>query len=399
MSDTTSPIKCPQADEWLQWVCNAREDDVVARRTDLQDHLDGCLHCQRTVDEVRRYQTWLLRSKAPVLSPEGRATVDERIRVLSGQWSPPPRVSPRLAWGIALAVAAVLVFALGRPLVSKRAEAHRDFQDRIEEARQTGTRGKGLQTGAVEAVEVAGQDGAWKAMVAGTLLEGGMKLRAPAGRTGRVVVPGRFELTLAQGSEVEIIGMGALDAWLRLADGAVECQVQKLQAGQRFSVMFAGFRASVVGTRFIVKHPRADNAVAVVVSEGAVRVDAADDPGQPLAETLTIVRAGQQWQHTAGRMSLEPIGPLIQDPAAMVAAPVAVPAAESVAVSAQAAPIAVVHPFARPAVLPPLAPATITGATGPLAAPLPPPHVRSDQKNILIEVPHQQMDPPADDAK
>ena len=158
--------------------------------------------------------------------------------------------------------------------------------------------------------------------------------------------------------------------------------------------MFAGFRASVVGTRFVIRHDDNDSGVAVQVTEGAVRVDQADDPYALPGDTLTMVRAGNRWQYAGGRMALEPIpavAPIQALPAAqvepvvapVVAEPVVAPEAAAVPVAARAVarptdraavPVVAEQPSARPYNFP--------------AATALQPHA------IVIEVPPQQMPPP-----
>jgi len=347
MNESTTPaVSCPAAETWLDAISGHRDDlDALGKRPELRVHLADCSACRATVDEVRRYETMLLRAKVPGLAPEQRQALDERVRMMAAQWSPPPRVSPRLAWGIALAAAAVLVMLVARPFMQRRGERERAFAEQLTRATlPVGERGAGVATGAVEGdVEVADRVGQWRAMQAGELLQGGMRLRtlgahpgsaqavATSGQGtgrissegGRLVVPGRFELVLGAHTELDVLAVGPQVAYVRLRQGEVDCQVDKLRAGQQFAVMFAGFRASVLGTRFTVRHSSPEAGVSVQVTEGAVRVDAADDPAAPQAETTTTVRAGNRWQFAAGRMALEPI-PL---PAALpsVAVPVSMP--------------------------------------------------------------------------
>jgi hypothetical protein len=76
----------------------------------------------------------------------------------------------------------------------------------------------------------------------------------------------------------------------------------------------------VLGTRFTVNN-REEAGVAVQVTEGAVRIDAADDPQAPPSETQTTVHSGHLWNFAAGRMSLEPTPvPTVQVEAAPTAA-------------------------------------------------------------------------------
>ena len=162
---------------------------------------------------------------------------------------------------------------------------------------------------------------------------------------------------------------------LLVRHGEVEWQGSKLHTGQRFAVMFVGFRASVVGTRFWVRQSSDGSDGQVQVSEGAVRVDAADDPTAPLAETTTVVRAGQRWRHTGGIMSLEPTQ--------AVAAPHAVTPQSDEAGAVTGS----------PAVAAPAAMATRGTAHGKPRAAGSAADPDAD-RHILIEVPPQTMPPP-----
>jgi hypothetical protein len=414
---TASAVVCPEQSSWLEWLGDREDPEALVRRPDLQAHLESCVACKAAVDEVRRYQTLLLRARVPGLSPEQRQAIEERVRMMAGQWVPPPRVSPKVAWGMALCAAAVLVALVARPFVVRRAEHLEEFSRRLAEATlpatdrafAPGQAGMGVLTGAVEGgVQVADRDGAWRAMAPGERLRAGMRLRTDAA-SGRVMVPGRFELRLAPATELEVLAVSKLDEGHAPADGAfrlrageVDCTVEKLLPTQHFVVMFAGFRASVVGTRFTVQHTTSSAGVQVQVSEGAVRVDQSDDWWKaPSSDTMTTVRAGNRWHYDAGRMALEPIplpgnqasvqGNQGQSPVKVVApAPVAapviadVPVAEPVAV--QPSDLQVNH-----------GPAQGHGAAkvpGKDARLTPPAEAnRTPPRNFLIEVPPQEMSP------
>ena len=77
---------CPSADRWLELLGSRDDAQSLARHPELQEHLDGCGACRATSDEVRRYQTLLLRAKAPGLAAEQRQALDERVRMLSWWW-------------------------------------------------------------------------------------------------------------------------------------------------------------------------------------------------------------------------------------------------------------------------------------------------------------------------
>lgn len=367
------PNGCLTRDAWLQLMSD-REGEGLPRHPELQAHLEQCQSCRTIVNDVRRFQTMLQRGKAPPLSAEQRQSLEDRVRLQAGNWSRPSVATPWLVWGGALAAAAVLAWVLVRPLTI---DHHRTNFDEALKAATLPTAehpGTGLAIGAVEGdLQVAGRDGVWRNLTVDATLLTGQRLRAERG--GRVTVPGRFELMLGGESELELTTLHDRTAFVRLRRGEAECEVQKLHPGERFAVMFGGFRASVVGTRFAVLHTPQAGGVQVRVVEGAVRVDAADDPGAPLGETTTVVRAGQRWSHSAGVMSLEP---LANSPSA---APDSEPGAATAAASAagsNAAGVAAV----------PAAHGHNSKAAGKVSP------AEAGARQILIEVPHQTMAPP-----
>ncbi len=398
---TMNQNPCPDATVWLD-LLDARHRETQADAP-LHAHLDACTSCRAVADDVRRYQTLLLRGRAPGLTAEQRQSLDERVHLMSGRWQKPPRVSPGFVWGLALATAAALVFTVALPFLEKSHRNQVAFQQLVVEATapSVDNPGPGVVTSLVEGnVEVAAQDGRWRKLTGGDTIRFGHRLRTPAahGPMARVVVPGRFELQLAPDTELDVLAMADRDAFLRLRHGEVECQVDKLKPGQRYGVMFAGFRASVVGTRFVIRHDENDSGVVVQVTEGAVRVDQADDPYAAPGDTLTMVRAGNRWQYAGGRMALEPI------PATV---PVAVPAMPA----PQAEPVAPTAAPAEAAALPPeiAAPVVANGrpALRQAERASTPAHGESPTRTfnfpaatalqphaIVIEVPPQQMPPP-----
>lgn len=382
MTELHDKIVCPSADRWLELLSGRDDAEALGRHAELQEHLEACSACRATSDEVRRYQTLLLRAKVPGLAADQRQALDDRVRMLSSQWSPPPRVSQRVAWGVALAAAAVLVFLIARPFMERRVAREHEFAQRLSLATLPADRAaEGVATGVVDAgVQVADRAGHWHNLASGEKLRSGMRLRNVLGTTwgARVVVPGRFEVVLGQGTELDVLSVHANEAYLRLRQGEVDCQVEKLRAGQHFAVMTAGFRASVMGTRFTVRHASADAGVSVQVTEGAVRVDAADDPNAVAAETTTTVRPGNRWHYEAGRMALEPIPVEVAQPSAPVAIPAPAAAPEPPAVETSEPASTQPRHVARPAAAPVKAEA---------AAPDP------ARRKFVIEVPPQTMSP------
>jgi hypothetical protein len=368
MSHST-PTTCPDRNTWLQ-LYSDRESDAVAHRAELQGHLDECQACRAIVNDVRRFQSLLQRGKAPVLSPEQRQNLEERVRLQSGDWSKPAPATPWLVWGGALAAAAVLSWLLVRPLMDNRGQPNFDEAIKAATLPTADNPGPGLAVGAVEGeLQIAGRDGHWQPLKVGAAMRTGERLRSAAG--GRITVPGRFELKLGKESELDLTTLHDRTAFVRLRRGEAECEVQKLRPGERFAVMFGGFRASVIGTHFAVSHQPDAGGVQVRVTEGAVRVDAADDPGAPLGETTTVVRAGQRWSHAAGVMALEPLA-APQQATRLVAEPT---------------------PMAPEELAPPRGHEATAEAMGPHAAkPAQKPAADGNgKKQVLIVVPHQSM--------
>ena len=431
---TFADMPCPPSETWLELLAPTREGASVGRdaiaadpASALANHLDVCAACQGTVADVRRYHTLLLKGRAPTLSNDQRASMEDRVRMLSAQWAPPPRVSPKVAMGVALALAATLVLFIAKPFMERRAQAHREWNEMVSEsvAPSLDKPGPGVATSEVEGdVQVADRDGRWHRLIKGDALRPGMRLRHDRAQAhvldstrARVVVPNRFELSLGNTTEVEVLSLRANEAFMRLREGDIDCQVSKLRPGQRFAVMFSGFRASVLGTRFAVRHDSASSGVQVQVVEGAVRVDSADDPYAGPSETTTTVRAGQRWHYAAGRMALEPI-PAINDAAVDPAVPSAqgpandplAPAAANLAMPVKAAADGAAAPAPAPAV--PVASAPVASALHGDKGSVDKAELEkaaSDRakaeraaaakRAFVIEVPHQTMQAPADDAR
>lgn len=386
-------LSCPSRDEWLH-ALSAREGGQLEQRPDLQQHLDGCAECRAATADVRRFQTLLLRGRPSGLNAEQRSSLDERVRMMAGRWDPPAR-SPWLVWGVALTAATAIALLLLRPFDDRPPRQSWEERMRAAVAANAAAQiGTGSVIGGVEGdVQVAGRDGQWSRLTAGAFISPGAKLRSVNG--GSLTVPGRFETVLERGAEAEVVALHDNVAFLRVRQGSVACQVAKLQAGQQFAVMFGAFRASVVGTRFAVRQLPGGAGGEVQVTEGAVRVDAAEEAWSPQGETTTVVRAGQRWRHAGGIMSLEPIPQL---PAAVAPEPaVAEPASPAEpSKAAQAGPAAGGGDGGAAG----SAAVEAKGAAGKPsdAKPVDPKGHAADRpkaRNVLIQVPQQTMPPPS----
>jgi hypothetical protein len=330
---------CLSQAAWLDLLSDRALPDWQETHAEAAEHLVACGHCQAQVSEVRRFQTLILRGRAPGLTPEQRQSLDERVRLLSTQLPAEERQTSRWVWAGALAAAALLAAVLAQPWWPSDQEP--TFADRIVAATvpTADKPGAGVATGAVEGgVQVTDRDGHWRPLRAGDVLRTGQRLQSL--QQGRLVIPGRFELQVSEGSEVELLAMSDQMALLRLRRGGVDCTVDKLRPGQRFAVLFGAHRAAVVGTQFSVRQGGDGDEASVEVREGAVRVDAADDALAPPAETTTMVRPGQRWRFGRGVMSLEsmatpPVAPVVAAPV------VPVPQAPVAEVPAVATPVAV----------------------------------------------------------
>lgn len=410
---TPTPLaSCPDDGVWLDLLDPRHRE--AANESALLTHLDACAHCQTAAEDVRKYQTLLLRGKAPGLTAEQRQSLDARVGLLAGQWQKPQRVSPGLTWALALTAATALVFVVTRPYVERLNQQQVAWERAVVDATAPSLDkpGAGVVTSLVEGdVQIASQDGHWRKLSGGDTVKFGHRLRnaglkSQSARQARVVVPGRFELRLAPESEVEVLAMAEKDAFLRVRHGELESQVDKLKPGQRFGVLFAGFRATVLGTRFTVRHDETDSGVGVQVTEGTVRVDEAEDPYAQPGETMTTVHAGHRWQFAAGRMALEPIpalAPALAIPVQPAVPPQSAPGAAPT--EAAAAPAIAQQPQGPPTqVRGVTAPGTMTGrAESPIHAPLARPSAKGfvvspttalQPHAIVIEVPPQQMPPP-----
>lgn len=299
---------CPTEDVWMEFLDAAAEGDLVADRTALQRHLDGCTDCRADVDDLRKFNTVLLRARVPGLGDEQWRVLDERMEMMGSEYVPPPKIATKVYFGLAMA-AALSLFAVGvyhLLYVDKAADVARRHAPAIAKVAERATAGQ-LTAGATEGrLEIADAQGHWGALTTGATLTKDARIRA-VGVDGRLVVPGHFELRVAAGSELQLIACNERNTWLRLREGEVACTVEKRRPNQQFKVLAGGYRASVVGTEFVVSLRDADAAVQVRVNEGAVRVDEAAQADARAGESTTVVRAGNRWRFAGGRIEYGPI--------------------------------------------------------------------------------------------
>lgn len=310
MNDHITDRGCPTEEVWMDYLDTDGGHTLVADSHSLEQHLDDCTDCAESVDELRRFNTLLLRSRVPGLSAGQWSVLDERMDMMGSEHVPPPRIATKVYFGMALA-AALGLFAVGMwhlvntPMTPSMAVA----KARAERGRVPAAKLVSLAAGAVEGnLEIADSRGMWRPLLSGEILATGARLRASsAARSSRLVVPGHFDLRVASGSEVVILAANNRSTWLRVRHGEVSCQVEKRRPNQQFKVLAGRFRTSVVGTEFVVRHGGTDAAVSVRVTEGAVRVDEAEEPESAVSETTTLVRAGNRWKFAGGQIEFGPI--------------------------------------------------------------------------------------------
>ncbi len=291
------------------WADDNDETMNDERRSEVGDHVATCDTCSQQVEELRRFRTLLLRARVPTLQDDQWRMLDTRIEMMAGE--PPPRggqTAGRIYWGIAIA-AAVSIFAVGGwQLLQGRGAGPTTTLSEAGQARVAGAFTTVPVAVAEGSLEIAGADGLFRALRVDDKLARGAQVRSSAG--GRLVVADNFELRIAAGTALSVLAGNEREVFLRLRHGAVACRVNKRRPGQRFGILAGRFRTSVVGTEFTVRHDQ-EGRVAVAVTEGAVRVDEADDPWRKVSETTSVVRAGNRWRFTGGRMDL---GPIVQEP-------------------------------------------------------------------------------------
>ncbi len=305
---------CPD-DMQLQAFADDRDETLTHAERDAIDlHVESCETCTEELADVRRFRTLLLRTRVPTLDDAQWDMLDERVAMMSAE--PPPRggrVVGRIYWGVAVAAAISLVAVGVWRLAEERPDTPTSVLSRGGQDRVAGAFTAVALTVAEGSVELAGADGRFAVAKPGQRLERGAQLRSLSGaKSGRLVVAGNFELTLAPETLVSVEAGNGREVFLRLRHGSVACQVAKRRPGQRFGVLAGGFRASVVGTEFVVRHD-VEGRVSVSVTEGAVRVDEADGPWREQSETTMMVRAGNRWEFAGGHMQLGPITPAWSD--------------------------------------------------------------------------------------
>lgn len=326
---TTGENMCPDEALLHAFVDDRDETLSASERATLDAHLAGCDSCDEVVADLRRFRTLLLRARVPGLDEDQWQNLDTRVEMMAGE--PAPRgnqTAGRIYWGLAIA-AAVSLFAVGGwQLMNKGNGGPTTVLSETGQARVAGAFTP-VQVAITEgSMEFAGVDGQFHPVQPGEKLARGSQLRSRTG--GRLVVAKNFEIRLGADSTVAVLAGNKREIFLRLRHGAVSCRVDKRRPGQKFGVLAGGFRTRVLGTEFTVTHDH-QGRVAVEVSEGAVRVDKADDPWRTGSETTSVVRAGHRWRFTAGHMELGPIvatPSLNSDRLPKVAGPVA-PAAKT----------------------------------------------------------------------
>ncbi len=316
MTATDTQMRCPNLDVWMAF-SQTRSEAVAGlfgptwNRAALEDHLDQCGDCTRQLDEAQRFRALLSRNRAPGLSDAQRDVLRERVELMAGERvSAPARLPTGMLWAGALAAAITAFAVVGWQMLAEipvETVATRVSETQVAAMAATAD----LRVGAIEgSIEVADGRGAFHPLQAGVAIEAGMQLRAPGGGEGvgvnRLTVPGQFEMRMQPKSELTVLATSRWETFFRLQRGEISLHVAPRAAGAHFGVMIGAFRASVVGTRFVVRH-REDGAASVDVSEGVVQVDRAATPRDGRDETTMMVHAGQRWRHDAGRLELAPI--------------------------------------------------------------------------------------------
>ncbi len=370
MSDTTNDTMCP-TDGVLHNYVDERSELSNQERKAIDVHLDDCAACADSAVELRRYRTLLLRTRVPGLDAEQWQVLDERVQMMGTEYVPPESRFGRVYWGVAAMAAVGLLAAGAWHLLNVAPSTASDNVNVAKAPTQRQRTSAALQIGAVEGqLQVADVGGNWQALRAGEELRRGTTLRVTDGE-GRLTIPGHARLRLAANSEARVLVADGHSFFLRLRTGEIGCQVDKRQPGQGFAIMAGRFRATVVGTEFIVRHNNRAS-VTVRVTEGAVRVDEAEAPRSRISETTTVVRAGNQWRFAGGNVDF---GPIAERPTA--------PAPQAVLkVEEQAAPAPAVAPVAKQAV----APRNTARKARPAADP-----AQIEGRKIIIHIPPQRM--------
>ncbi len=319
MTDWNANARCPNEQTWHGYVDDDSAELSSAERADIEVHLANCEPCTLLVDDLERFRTLLLKTRVSGLTAEQWDVMDERALLMGSEFVPPRSRMPQVYWGVAIAAASTFLFLGVWQLAT---ESNNDSRLQASAA-QHASAGSGhlpvpatggalpkasLIAGAVDGeLQVVDRQGNWQPMKAGHELRLGTRIRSTmSSRQARLVVPGHFELQVSSGTELSLLGANSKSTFVRLRRGAITCQVEKRRPDQHFAVLAGRFRMAVVGTRFLVRHGD-DAQVTVLVAEGAVRVDEANEPLAQVGETTTVVRAGSRWHFAEGRVQFGPI--------------------------------------------------------------------------------------------
>ena len=310
--------RCPDETAWHCYVDSDSTELSSADRADFEEHLGHCEPCAQLVHELELFRTLLLKARVPGMTAEQWEVMDERALLMGSEFVPPSSRLPQVYWGVAIAAASAFLF-LGAWQLATGPE-HEPGAHAAAKHASTVTRhlpgqvpvdvlhNAPLVAGAVDGeLQVVDGQGNWQPMKAGHKLGPKTRIRSTmSSRQARLVVPGHFELEVSSGTEVVLLRTNPKSTFVRLRRGAITCQVEKRRPDQRFAVFAGRFRMAVLGTRFLVRHSD-DAQVAVLVAEGAVRVDEATEPLAKVSETTTVVRAGSRWHFAEGRVQFGPI--------------------------------------------------------------------------------------------
>lgn len=373
-------------DVLLHELADERAEVSAVVRDRAERHMASCDSCNARGADARRFRSMLARSRVPGLSTTQRQALDDRIALLGTEpRQPRPSMGARTYWGLTLAAATIALVIGGARLLDWQSEHSARVQG-LAVAAKAKSAARALESARNNAVllvarvdgvvEIANAAGRWQPLAAGMALPAGSRLRTVA--AARVSLPSTAELQLEAGSEVLVESATHIDFFVRLRRGAVGLQVDKRRPDQRFSVLAGRFRASVVGTRFVVR--LGDDASAqVVVHEGAVRVDEADAGTDAASETTAVVRAGYQWHAVNGDVSFGPVRARARQDDGHLAGPPATRAAFEGVAPAPAPSAAASEPMLAPAAKGPRA---VASRVRPAA---------EDGRRVLIEVPPQRM--------
>lgn len=306
MTDSHTGQLCPDESRWHDYVDERHIMSAHDRET-LDAHLDECAACTAAVEDQRRFRTLLLRTRVNGLDETQWQVLDERMQVMGSEYVPPQSRFGRYYWGVAAAAAVFLLSASAWVLLERNGDLLGDSDVVAASPDIRGRRLGALRAGVVEGrVEVADRSGAWRPLQEGDELREGMSLRPISAEGAQFSVPGHTRIRLAAKSELRLLSADGHAFFVRIRQGEAGFQVDKRAHGQRFAVMAGRFRVAVVGTEFVVQHGERST-VTVQVSEGAVRVDEADDPRSRISETTTVVRSGNRWHFAAGRIDFGPM--------------------------------------------------------------------------------------------